>query len=74
MITDENKERVVRIVYTSNEGETSTRHILPIRVWFGETECFPNVKQHFLKAWDVNKNAEHDFAMCEITAWLTITF
>jgi predicted DNA-binding transcriptional regulator YafY len=74
MITDENKGQIVRVIYTNHRGEASTRKILPIRMWFGESEWHPNVKQHFLKAWDVEKEAERDFAMCEITAWLTITF
>jgi predicted DNA-binding transcriptional regulator YafY len=74
MITDGSKEQVVRITYTNHRRETSTREVLPIRIWFGETEWHPNVKQHFLKAWYVEKKAERDFAMCEITAWLTITF
>lgn len=58
-------ERPLTITYTNWRGETSEREIIPIRPWFGATEWHPE-PQWLLKAIDVAKGAERDFAMKDI--------
>jgi hypothetical protein len=48
--------------YTNWRGEQSTRRVWPIRIWYGATD-YHSDKQWFLKAFDVDKQAERDFAL-----------
>ncbi len=57
--------KVIRIQYTNWRNEASERSIIPIEVWFGKTEWHPE-EQWFLKALDVAKNTERDFAFRDI--------
>ena len=50
--------------YTNYRGEHSHRSIIPQRVWYGSTEYHPN-PQWFLKAFDTDKQADRDFALCD---------
>lgn len=51
-----------RFTYTNWRGYTSTRHIIPLALWHGETEYHPG-KQWFIKAYDCNKKVTRDFAL-----------
>ncbi len=51
--------------YTNWEGKTAVRKIQPIEVWYGKTEWHPE-EQWFLKAIDVEKDAERNFALKDI--------
>lgn len=51
--------------YTNWEGKTATRKIQPIEIWYGKTKWHPE-KQWLLKAIDVEKDAERDFALKDI--------
>ncbi|MFA6429199.1 MAG: hypothetical protein WCV84_01740 [Patescibacteria group bacterium] len=62
-------QKVVTILYTNYKGETRLRRIVPIEMWFGSTEYHQDA-QWLLKATDVEKNAERNFAMKDIRAWL----
>jgi predicted DNA-binding transcriptional regulator YafY len=57
----------VRILYTNYKGETAWRRIIPKRIWFGKNEW--HSEQWLLEAFDVEKNADRDFAMKEIKEW-----
>lgn len=57
-----------RITYKNWKGETAERLVCPDRVWYGETEWHPK-KQWFLRAYDVLKDADRDFAMSDILKW-----
>lgn len=59
----------VKIIYTNWRGETSERLIIPIKIWFGSTK-WHNDKQWFIRALDVEKNEERDFALKDIKKWL----
>lgn len=48
--------------YTNYKGERSERHIVPIRVWFGNTEWHPK-DQYMMHAFDLDKNEVRDFAL-----------
>lgn len=52
----------MKVEYTNWRGETGIRTIKPIRLWFGSTEYHPT-PQWLLKAFDVDKGAERDFAV-----------
>lgn len=53
------------IVYKNWRGEVSSRNIMPIKVWYGSTDWY-QTEQWFLKAQDLDKQVERDFAMCDI--------
>jgi predicted DNA-binding transcriptional regulator YafY len=69
MILSMNTEKQVRIIYTNWRGETAERTIEPIEIWYGSTEWHPE-EQWLLKAIDVAKKAERDFAVKAIQKWL----
>jgi hypothetical protein len=58
-------ETELKMKYTNWKGETTIRTIKPIKVWFGTTE-FHKGKHWFLKAIDIEKQAERDYAMDDI--------
>jgi hypothetical protein len=51
--------------YTNWRGEFSVRRVLPIRVWFGSTDWHPE-PQWLLRALDLDKGGERDFAFSQI--------
>ena len=55
----------VRIGYTNWRGEKGDRNILPLEVWHGATQWHPE-EQWLLRAFDVEKQAERDFALKDI--------
>lgn len=61
-------EQIVRIVYTNWKGETAERAIRPIELWYGATEYHPE-EQWLLRALDIEKNDERNFAMRDIKEW-----
>lgn len=65
----ESKKTQLRIEYTNWRGETSIRTILPLNIWFGSTEWHP-VEQWLMRAVDIEKDAERDFALTDIKKWL----
>jgi hypothetical protein len=52
----------VTLTYTNWRGETAVRSIIPRGVWYGSTEWHPE-PQWLLRALDVEKQAERDFAL-----------
>ena len=58
-------EETIRFKYVNWQGETGIRTVKPIRLWFGTTE-FHKGKHWFLKALDIDKNAERDYAIEDI--------
>ncbi len=66
VVRNEDKNiKELRIIYTNWRGETAERVILPISIWFGSTQWHPT-QQWLLKAHDVEKDAERDFALLDI--------
>jgi predicted DNA-binding transcriptional regulator YafY len=61
-------KKTVQIVYTNWKGETAERLIKPIELWFGATEYHPE-EQWLLRALDVAKDDERNFAMKDIEEW-----
>lgn len=60
--------KTVKIIYTNYRDETAERVIEPISIWFGSTEWHKE-EQWLLKAIDIEKNAERDFALKDIKKW-----
>ena len=58
----------VTIIYTNWKNVKQERTIQPIEMWFGNTQYHPE-DQWLLKALDLEKNEERDFAMKDIEAW-----
>lgn len=57
---DNGKE--MNVIYTNYRGETAERTIIPVQVYWGQTEYHPG-DQWLLKVWDVEKNAERIYAL-----------
>jgi len=51
--------------YTNWRGEYSIRRARPIRVYFGNSDWHEGF-QWFLRAFDIDKNGERDFALCAV--------
>lgn len=55
----------LQFVYKNWRGETSVRTVLPVKIWYGKTDWHPE-EQWFMKAIDVEKGEERDFALIDI--------
>lgn len=51
--------------YVNWEGEKASRKVKPIEIWYGKTEWHPE-EQWLLRAIDVEKDAERNFALKDI--------
>lgn len=54
------------LVYTNYRGETSTRELHLVRLWYGETTWHPQA-QLLLRAFDYEKDAYRDFAVADFS-------
>jgi hypothetical protein len=61
--------RPLKFLYKNWKGETREREVEPINVWYGKTE-FHTEEQLFLKAKELEKNEERDFALLDIEKFL----
>ena len=59
----------LKFKYKNWQGVVGVRNVKPIRVWYGKTE-YHKGKQWFLKAQDLDKNAERDFALKDVIKFL----
>lgn len=59
----------IKFKYKNWQGETAVRTVMPIKIWFGNTE-FHKEDGWFLKATDLDKNAERDFAVKDIIEFI----
>lgn len=66
-----NPKRIVTITYKNHRDETRERHIIPIAIFYGQTEWHPK-DQWMLNAWDIDKSAERTFAIGDIANWTPI--
>ncbi|MBY3034857.1 hypothetical protein [Rhizobium laguerreae] len=55
----------LQFVYKNWRGESSVRTALPIKIWYGKTDWHPD-EQWFIKAIDVEKGEERDFALIDM--------
>ena len=68
-MSNKKNEPILTFDYVNWKRERGIRTVKPIKIWFGETE-FHKGKQWFLKALDLDKNAERDFALKDIIRFL----
>ncbi len=62
-MNQENKKLTIK--YKNYKGEIADRNIIPKELWFGATQWHPK-EQWLLKAQDLDKNEERDFALVDI--------
>lgn len=60
--------KTVVISYTNYKGISSVRKIIPKEIYFGSNQWHKK-PQWLLKAFDLDKNAERNFAMADIHSW-----
>lgn len=58
-------DRAVKVKYCNYRGEVGIRSIIPMEVYWGQTEYHPH-DQWLLKVWDIEKNAERIYAFKDI--------
>lgn len=58
----------VKILYKNHRGTVAVRHVVPERIFFGETP-YHKGEQWFLTALDLDKKETRDFAMADIHGW-----
>ena len=56
---------ILQFEYKNWLGKISKRKVIPYEVWYGSTE-FHKKEQYLLRAFDVDKNAERNFALKDI--------
>lgn len=64
-MAEEHSVKEVKFYYQNWRGEKSLRIAVPVEIWFGTTEWHP-APQWFLKATDVEKGEERDFALVDM--------
>jgi predicted DNA-binding transcriptional regulator YafY len=62
------QEQEVHIDYINWEGKRSLRRIKPLKIFFGSTNWHKE-PQWLLKAMDIDKGEERDFALKDILKW-----
>ena len=65
-----NKNQLV-FEYVNWKGEKGIRRVIPIKLWWGSTQWHPE-PQWLLKAKDLDKNEERDFAVKDITRFNSV--
>lgn len=68
MVKNYDKKQAVTIKYTNWKNETDIRHIIPIKIWYGNTEWHKG-EQWLMNAFDIDKKALRDFALKDILSW-----
>lgn len=63
------KKATLKFEYVNWEGKKATREVEPIKIWYGKTKWHKK-SGWLLKAIDVKKQAERDFAMKDIVRFL----
>lgn len=62
-------EKELKFKYKNWEGKTAIRRVKPIEIWYGKTEWHKE-EQWLLKAMDLDKGEERDFAVRDILKFL----
>lgn len=61
-------KQIVKIIYTNYRNETSTRTIIPKKIFFDKTDWHPQ-EQWLIEAYDLDKKADRSFAIKDIKSW-----
>lgn len=57
------------MLYTNWRKEQAWRLILPIKMWFGQSEYHLDGPQWFVRAFDIEKQEMRDFALTGVAQW-----
>jgi hypothetical protein len=60
--------KTVQFRYENHAGKTELRWVLPLRVFWGHTEYYPE-DQWLLEAFDLRRKAVRTFAMYKVPCW-----
>mgnify|MGYP001561727411 CR=1 FL=1 len=63
------KEVSIKLKYKNWRGEVGEREIIPISIYFGETD-FHKEKQWLMKVYDLDKKDYRDYALKDIEEWV----
>lgn len=61
-------QRAIRMLYENYRGETSIRHVIPRRIWFGSTEWHPE-DQWLLEGYDLDRQEMRSYSLKEIRSF-----
>ena len=59
----------LQFMYKNWKGETNIRNVIPYKLWFGSTEFHPE-NQWLLRAYDIEKCVERNFALKDIIEFM----
>lgn len=62
------ENQIIEFTYKNYRNEISERKVIPIRIYFGATD-YHKEPQWILKALDLDKNQERDFALLDIISF-----
>lgn len=62
------KNQIIEFTYKNYRGEVADRKVVPIKIYFGSTD-YHKESQWLLKALDLDKNDERDFALLDIISF-----
>ena len=61
----------LKFKYKNWKGETSIRNVIPKEIWYGDSK-FHKGSQWFMKAYDVDKKSERNFAIIDIIEYIKV--
>lgn len=62
-------KKALKFKYKNWEGKMAVRTVVPKKIWYGATEWHPE-EGWLLKAQDLDKDAERDFAVMDIIEFI----
>lgn len=62
-------KKPLKFKYKNWEGKTAVRTVMPKEIWYGSTEWHPE-EGWLLKAHDLDKDAERDFAVKDVIGFI----
>ena len=64
-------ERVmVKVEYKNWKGETGIRSIIPLNIFYGNTE-YHKEEQWLMKVWDLDKKDYRTYALRDVLKWIS---
>ena len=70
MVKELKNSKIIQIDYVNWRGERANRRIKPLKIWYGVSEWHKE-KQWFIKAIDIEKEEERDFALKDVKKWIS---
>lgn len=64
------KNKALKFEYKNWKGKVGIRRVMPKKIWYGSTKWHPD-EGWLLKAHDLDKDAERDFAVMDIIKFIS---